>query len=448
LLSPGIAGGDPSEPPGGLDALAALPCWKTIVLEFDAAGRYRKEVANTHESDIAVGPSGVFVSTSQPRLRPPQMVYRLGARSATFSYRRPRALGAGVQHSASYMQLDIASNGHVHAVVDRAAPYFRGALTFGDPRGIRGPIEGDQVPLGVTDKPALAGPHHPRRIDAATDIYLLEAPYGRTRTTGLPDTEFSAQDNVGAVQRWSTAQGVPVWQAIHNGNLSTATGLSNTFDSAGPLVDISSDGKNLFLASAEVIWSRPDALPPTWHLRDDAAHYISISADEGKVAALDGANRTVTIVRSDGSRWRTWPLSRPGEKRLAGDLAYDDGRIYLADQGRNRVMVRDERGRDLGEWLTHDGPKRLAVGPEGDVYVLGRGGHGLRYHPDGTLVASWRVPQTHNDVAVDPTDMAVGDDGLVYVSFVGLVERPPQDGPTGRAGYSIAAAGVWVFSQV
>ena len=431
------------------DEPQAEPCYKQVVLVFEADHSYRDEVPNSHLSDIAAGASGVFVATSSPYLTPQQMVYRLGSRDATFIYRVPDKLDAGIAHSASFMQLDVAADGRVHATVSGGAPFYRGALTFGDPTGVLRPSEGDQQPLGVYDRPALAGPRHPVRLDAENDVYLYEAPYSST-TGGFPvDTHFEPVDNVGAVQRWSTARGEPVWQAAHHGNLTyDEPGAGRTYDSAGPLVDLAVDGDLVYAISGQVLWSRRDALPPDWYRRVGDAHFIGVAADAGQVAVLDGAARRVMIVSSTGRLRREWAVAVSGEKRLASDIAYADGRVYLSDQGRNRIMARDERGRDLGEWVTHDGPKRLTVGPEGDLYVLGRGGYGLRYTPDGVLVAAWRMPQWHDGFAVDAQDIGVGADGRVYVSFLGLADHDPAPDGSVPPGFRIDTAGVWVFAPV
>jgi len=140
-------------------------------------------------------------------------------------------------------------------------------------------------------------------------------------------------------------------------------------------------------------------------------------------------------------------IDKDWANRTAGDLALHGDRVYLADQGGNRILIRRIDGTPLGEFPTHDGSARVSVGPDGDVFVLGRGGYGLRYTPDGQLIASWRMPATHQGVPVEGTDIAVGDDNRVYVSFVGLADPADRSDLRGRGrGYDINAGGVWIFA--
>ncbi|MFN2250282.1 MAG: hypothetical protein ACK2UL_00075, partial [Anaerolineae bacterium] len=86
-----------------------FPCEKEIVLVFEPDNTFREEIPNPHTADIAVGPSGVFVSTDEPFRRTGQRIYELGADEATFSYRTPRRLDIPASISAAHMQLDVAA---------------------------------------------------------------------------------------------------------------------------------------------------------------------------------------------------------------------------------------------------------------------------------------------------------------------------------------------------
>jgi len=439
----GVPWSDPGR--GGDDGPQQLPCRKWIVLEFDAQHRFRGEWDNSHRSDIAAGVSGVYVAASTPAGMPVQYVYKLGARTPTFRYRLPQAVGPSVGHSASNMQLDIAHDGRLLAITGAREPFYRGALALGDPRRVARVTDEGQTALGLYNRPPLSGPRHPWRIDAGADVLLLEAPYAPIQ--GRNVTPVDPARDVSAIVRW-TLRGVPVWQAAHHGNLSANDpGSGGAFNMGGQLVDLALDGTDIYAVSPQVVWHRPDALPPTWYHRVAGAHLIAASADGRRVAVLDGVGRRVLILGAGGSLWREWPVGTLAGRGIASDLAYAAGRVYLADQGRNRIVVRSERGADLGEWRTHDGPRRVAVGPEGDVYVLGRGGYGLRYTPEGELVAAWRMPQRHAGLDVDAQDLAVGDDGRVYVSFLGLSDGAPRAvaGTAPGQSYHIHAAGVWVF---
>jgi hypothetical protein len=99
---------------------------------------------------------------------------------------------------------------------------------------------------------------------------------------------------------------------------------------------------------------------------------------------------------------------------LPVDIALSGERIYLADLGRDRILVRGLDGADLGAWPVHDGPQRLAAGPDGELFVLGRGRNGLRYNPAGELVAWWPLADREREA----TDIAVDSAGQVYISHL------------------------------
>ncbi|MFN2115079.1 MAG: VWA domain-containing protein, partial [Anaerolineae bacterium] len=435
---------------GALDASDQdddFPCEKEIVLVFEPDNTFREEIPNPHTADIAVGPSGVFVSTDEPFRRTGQRIYELGADEATFSYRTPRRLDIPASISAAHMQLDVAADGRLHAVTNLGAPFYRGALTFGHPDRSTGPGTGPESPLGLYESPMLAGPHNPRRIDAADVVMLVEEPYQRTASGEPPSTTVDMSHDTSAVQRWSLA-GVQTGQYAHHTDVlrDGAEGSSETRTIA-PVVDVAYDGQELYMLSPQFVWHRPDELPPDWYRRTAGSHFLALSADTGRVAVLNGAVGRIMVLDSRGNVLYDRPLDNDMSGRLAGDLALSGDVLYVTDQGRNRVIVRGIDGSDLGDWPTDDGPERISVSNEGNVFVLGRGGTGLRYTPDGQLIAAWTMPLDHNGVPVEAQDLAVGDDGRVYVSFVGLSQTDLDDGDR-RISYDADAGGVWVFEPV
>lgn len=425
-----------------------LPCRKEIVLIFESDHSFREEVPNEHTADIAVGPSGVFVSTDEPRRRTGQKIYELGAERATFTYRVPQRLEIPASIAASHMQLDVAPDGSVHAVTNLGAPFYRGALTFGHPSRSTSPGTGPESALGFYDVPVLGGPNNPRRIDAADVVTLLEEPYQRAKTGQPPRTVFDRMHDASAIQRW-TLRGEPVGQSVHHGDLlrDNAEGIDRTRTSA-PIVDVAYDGSETYILSPQYLWHRPDDLPPDWYRRVGGAHFLAVAADDGKVAVLNGAAGRVLVANSRGRVLYDRPLAADMTGRLAGDLALDGDVMYITDQGRNRVLVRHIDGREMAEWPTHDGPERITVAPNGHVVVLGRGGTGLEYTPQGELVAAWHMPEEVGGVPVEAQDIAAGDDGRVYVSFVGLSQSAEEPSGDWRLSYDIDAAGVWVFAPL
>lgn len=161
------------------------------------------------------------------------------------------------------------------------------------------------------------------------------------------------------------------------------------------------------------------------------------------MAALDVGTGQVRVIDPATGAETAWRYGSAGTNAVPSDIALwaagppEAHRVFLVDRGRNRVAVFDAEGVRLAEWTTHDGPVGVAVGPTGDVFVLGRGGWGLRYTPAGVLVAYWRMP----DLTVEARDIAVDADGLVYVAYAQLGAEVGY--PVG--GREVRQGGVWVF---
>ena len=426
-----------------------FPCRKEIVLVFGPDHLFVEEVPNPHTTDIAVGPSGVFVSTRQPFRRPAQRVFPLGAESPAFRFPFPDRLDVPVELSTSLLQLDVTSRGHVLVLTGPGEPFYRGAADLGPPDP-DGALRVRASALGVYDRPALAGPQFPRRVDARSELLVLEAPHQRYGPERQANTAVELAQDAAAIQRW-TLHGRPFGQWVQHDNvLRDAAAGSDITNSVHPLLDVATDGEHVYAVSAHVVWHRPasgaDSLPPDWQRRVSGAYFMAVSADAGRVAVLNATVERVLVLDQSGWPLYDRPIFNTPSRHLLSDLALHGERVYIADEGRQLILVRSIDGRDLGEWPVSDGPRSVAVGRDGDVYVLGRGGGATRHRPDGELVAAWRVPGYHRGVAVDAQDLTVGDDDRVYVSFVGLSDPPPDAPRPGRGrGYDIDAGGIWVF---
>ncbi len=317
--------------------------------------------------------------------------------------------------------LDITFDSRIHATASSC--FLNHAVTFADQKAPTEPTGRRAEALSVVDDPELRGPVFPLRLTAAHDLHLLEGPHrGSFADLGSPYLGHYS------VQRWTT-DGTLVDQMLVCSSSSFAT------------VDLASAGSDVYTISPEVVLRRPDVLLPAWHYRDEGAYFESVSADEGRVAALDVANQHILLLDEEGQVERLIPIAGPDQLALPVDIALSGDRIYLADQGRNRIVVLGTDGAQLGEWATNDGPKRVATGPGGDVYVLGRGGWGLRYSPEGLLVAFWPLPDRET---LEAHDIDVGDDGRIYVHYMHF--REPSVGRD-YDGVEITAAGVWVFEE-
>ncbi|MEO8082306.1 MAG: VWA domain-containing protein [Ardenticatenales bacterium] len=402
-------------------------------------------ITDLGDDEIAVGPAGVFVTRNVD-------IYRVRDAEPVKGGRRwvesdPLFTGPTDHVYSGFLRrilfnLDVPADGRLLASMNHC--YFQGLVSFDDVT---------QRPLkprfdGGYDAPELEGPAYPIRVAAAEDVGVLlgRMLIGGSRLPGGSPINYN-------ITNWTTdGQTVQRWSP--DGQLGSQLGLCPDADiwfgsDAWVTRDIAMDGKNVYTIDPDLLQKRPDDTIPAWTYwpgqiiiddLDKASFLGAITADDGLVATLDLGANSVVIVDDAGALVRSWSIDAGGDIALPTDIAMHGDRIYIADQARSRVYVRDLEGRAVADWPLHDGPRAIAAGPGGDVIVLGRGGWGHHYTPDGRLVASWPMP----DAGVEPRDIAVGDDGRVYVNFVRL-------GPTLELGWDsrspIERAGVWVFER-
>ncbi len=371
----------------------------------------------SNADDIAVGPAGAFLSRGVE-------LFALGQREPI--YGGP----AGGFYAAFFgevvFHLDVPAGGGLTASMNHC--FFQGVLRFARPD------EAPAVPAlsGALDQPELEGPIYPLRLDAGQEVAVLQ---GRFAILGSrPNQQYMLIPYYGenqVVQRWQL-----------DGALPGQLGVCGQTD-VDEVRDVSIDGTDVFTIDQSLLSLRPDNAFPAWTywpgLTDDpdvTSRLQAVSAGGGRVAVLDaGANRVFVLDR-DMTELGRWSLG----DAVPGDLALGADRVYLAESGRGRVLVRGLDGQDLGQWPLHEGALGIAVGPQGDVFTLGRGGWAYRYRPDGTLVTAWPMP----DRNLQALDLGVGDDGRVYVNYLEPVASG-QDAGRGTDFVELLQAGVWVF---
>jgi Mg-chelatase subunit ChlD len=403
------------------------PIEGVLILEPDH--RYRETVPFHGGEDVAVGPAGVFVSRNVE-------IYALREREPLYLGLAGRVVNA--YFGRTVLNLDATADGRLLASMNHC--YFQGVLVFDDPSARPAPARA----IGENDSPYLEGPPYPLRVAASDELAVL---LGRFEATGTPPNRrylatnylFEAQ----SVQRWARygqhAAALP---------LRSQMGLCAGSDSWWTR-DVAIDGRDVYTVDPNLMQLRPDDRLPRWTLApvlidnpDDASQLIAVAADGGRAAALDAGTGAVYVVDRDGHLLTHWAVADGVVNALPTDLAVHGDRVYLADLGRGRITVRAlADGAALGEWSTHDGPRAVATGPDGSVFVLGRGGWGFRYAADGTLLAAWPMP----DRAVDAEDIAVDTDGRVYVTYVERERLGEPDQGRQIIAFGIARAGIWVF---
>jgi Mg-chelatase subunit ChlD len=391
-----------------------------------------------------VGPAGVYLSRNVEIFR----LYEDGGNGKGKVEEAPMFVGPTGHVYAGFLRrvvfyLDVPANGNVQAGMNHC--YFQGYVGIDDPDAR--PAQGRLV--GALDAAELEGPGYPLRVAAGEELAVL---LGRMDIYGVrPDQQYRLTNyttEAQTVQRWGLAAPVP-----QGGRLSSQVGLCPDADiwygSDNWLTrDVAIDGRDVYTIDPELLQLRPDDGWPAWtywpgFLLDDpdqSSFLGAASADDGRVAVLDLGAGSVVLVDRDGQLIESWSADAGGAVGSAVDLALDGDRLYLADQARGQVVVTDLQGRVRDSWPTHDGPLAIDIGPTGDVLLLGRGGFGFHYSPSGTLLASWAMP----DRGAQARDIAIGDDGRVYVNFLSL-DTPLQVGSTIYT--NITSAGVWVFER-
>lgn len=412
----------------GLDQ--AVEEWPGGVAIFEPDHRLREIVPFTNAEDIAVGSAGVFVSRNleifQLRDGRPMYIGPTGGRVYAAYFGR-------IVHF-----LDVHVDGHVLAGF--AHCFWQGVMIF------EHPDRRQDVPklFGMTDAPPLAGPGFPIRVDASQDLAVLQ---GRFSLLGAPpDYRYMATNQVTlpqTVQRW-TRHGERLARSPLESQIGMCASGRTWFTR-----DLAIDGEAVYTVDQSELRRRADDFLPEWGANpgiltdpDLPSYLLAVDADAGRVATLDEGTRKVYVLGADGRQQADWAVGGSGDA-VPVDLALSGERVYLADRGRNRVMIRGLDGSDLGEWPTHDGPVSIAAGPEGDLYILGRGRWGYRYAPDGRLLASWPMP----DRKLWPMDIGVDVDGKVYISYIEPEDDPgiPSSPSYVVNAFEILQGGIWIF---
>lgn len=154
-------------------------------------------------------------------------------------------------------------------------------------------------------------------------------------------------------------------------------------------------------------------------------------------AAVIMAGPRVAVIEPLTADVRLFGVGQGGEPLLVepkGVAIAPDGRIFVTEGRANRVTVFNQDGTIGATWGrggSGDGefnePWGIAVGPGGEVYVADTWNHRIqKFTPDGRFVTAWgglvdtsRDPQGAPGRFWGPRDIAIGPDGLLYVTDTG-----------------------------
>lgn len=382
--------------------------------------RLLKTVYAFYLHDIVTGATGTFVANAYRLWEVDYSNGRIDEGRPDADLRRSKRIGYGLSWPRDHWwdsHLALRSDGRLF--MTSGSCFLSGVLALGTKAARYQPA----ALFARQEPPLLEGPPYPVALAGHEGLQILQGPF---RRDAAKRPVVAAASDLTAIQRWDLS-GTPR-------DLMTLCGTEGE-----ATTDVAADGDHVYHISPHLVWSRPDDVMPEWGLVDDDAYFVAAAADGGRVAVLDARKRRVLIVSAGSGASQALALADFGldERVVADDLALVGTNILLADIGRDRILTLDPVLKTQVEFPTHDGPKAVAAGPGGEIFVLGRGGWGLRYGPTGDLRAVWSMPKR---LGVEATDIAVADDGRVYVSFVGIDGNPDALG-----NQIISQAGVWVF---
>jgi DNA-binding beta-propeller fold protein YncE len=153
--------------------------------------------------------------------------------------------------------------------------------------------------------------------------------------------------------------------------------------------------------------------------------------------ALNTGPRNTTVEQLDASS-SLFGVGQNGEPQLIepkGVAVGPDGKVYVSEGRANRITVFNPDGTVAWSWGragTGDGelnePWGIAVAPNGEIYVADTWNHRIqKFSPDGRFITGWggladvnnRDPQSAPGRFWGPRSIAIGRDGLVYVTDTG-----------------------------
>ena len=153
-------------------------------------------------------------------------------------------------------------------------------------------------------------------------------------------------------------------------------------------------------------------------------------------AVVPNAPREAAVETIDGNV-SLWGVGRSGEPLLVepkGAALGPDGRLYVAEGRANRVTVFNPDGSIATSWGRAGAgegefaePWGIAVSPSGDVFVADTWNHRIqKFSSDGRPLLSWgglvdarADPNSATGLFWGPRDIAIGADGLLYISDTG-----------------------------
>lgn len=157
-------------------------------------------------------------------------------------------------------------------------------------------------------------------------------------------------------------------------------------------------------------------------------------APDGSLYVSDTTNHRIWHVSAQGAVLGSWGKAGtgPGQFNEPWGVAVDqDGNVYVADTWNHRVQKFDPQGTFLLQWGRNGlyavgdpagagafyGPRGIAVGPDGNLYVTDTGNKRIQvFTPEGQFVRDFGGSGRELGQLDEPVGLAVGTGGEVFVA--------------------------------
>lgn len=143
--------------------------------------------------------------------------------------------------------------------------------------------------------------------------------------------------------------------------------------------------------------------------------YVADS-ENNRITKFDGEGLPLAVFQKDGTG--------KGEFRDPNGLVLDDsGRIYVADAGNHKLVQLDEAGNVINEWNVPGngfyGPRDIAAAPDGRLYIIDQGRSRIvRFAPDTGTFETFGTAGSGDGEFAGATGLGIGG-GYVFVADAG-----------------------------